>query len=106
MSDAKKPMVVWIEPGGVEYLATSPDNATSREHVYTRPFYGSERPHLLLPIEDGALRVGDMLFRLRSGPTAGVAECRTDDDPPGEWMLASRLDLFDLIMDAVEGVEP
>lgn len=105
MSDAKKPMVVWAHPDDVEKLREA-----KRRFEYVTPriasdgFASGDKKYLLLPIEDGALRVGQYLFRW-----GGNAEPEWRHVEDAEWTKggsgAPEM-LWDLLMDAVEGVEP
>lgn len=115
MSDVKKPMVVWAEDTDVSDVLAGEVYA----RVYASPTHpmlasavrrlhehgvGPGKPlgFLLLPIEDGALRVGDHLFRRNH-----VAyEYRHDSYPEGKWRPADVTYLAEVLMDAVEGVEP
>lgn len=111
MSDTKKPMVVWATRQTMDHLSL--DDEKRKEFVAwmpltgvvsTRKSNGDERPHLLLPIEDGALRVGEMLFC--RGEDGHVVWQQPSVDAEDEWWCDGDDLLADLLMDAVEGVEP
>lgn len=100
MNDTKKPTVVWPHPHQIARLRAN----RASTYGHDGGVQPECRPHLLLPVEDGALRVGDYVFRRDESGHPIWRQPGVDKE--GEWWADGDDMLFDLLMDAAEGVEP